>query len=352
MAHISTTARKYRKQTREFIRKRMRDLTGRTDKWTFTNPVNNERSELDALGVEGLLYSIVPAAREHNFKYGEGAARLMFTHDQINSGYKDASSLNDVIKIITSVHSHEWDSNLRDMSMRELVDFFHNETKHLDDATILEIASLNLTPNEDYEIRLIPDFESAKEYSKHTTWCITSSESMWKSYSNDGMNNVYFILKKGFENIEKINQSCKDEYGLSMISVIVRPYSSMAFCTGRYNHALNGNDSLLTTRELSELIGRNFYEVCKPKTGKELEEIIFRNWEIIEPDSIAIAKGWKKLKKTEKNYYGSPTIQTYYDPERQYIVFDKVNEFDENGLAVVELNRKYNLINRNGDLIL
>ena len=47
------------------------------------------------------------------------------------------------------------------------------------------------------------------------------------------------------------NVSKTDEYGLSMISVIVRPYGSMAFCTGRYNHQLGGNDSLLSAKEVS-----------------------------------------------------------------------------------------------------
>lgn len=352
MAHISTTARKFRKQTRAFISQRMNELTGKSNKWQLVNPVTNQTEELNALGMEGVLYSIIPAAREAEYKFGEGVARLMFTHDQMYNGYKDASDLNDVIKIIATAHMHEWDSNLRGMSVRELVDFFHNETKHLDDSSKEDLLSMNLIPNEDYEIKFIPDFNTAKKYAQYTTWCITMTESMWNSYSNDGLNNVYFILRKGFEDLPKLNDNAKDEYGLSMISVIVRPYGSMRFCTGRYNHNLDGNDSLLTTTELSELIGRNYYEVCLPKTGSELEELIFKNWEVVEPDSVATAKGWKKLKKQDKSHWFNNTIYTYYDPEKRYLVFDKVNDFDINGLAVVELNRKYNLINRNGDLIL
>lgn len=353
MAHISTTARKFRKQTRTFISKRMKELTGRENKWTLLNPVTNQNVELDSLGMEGLLYSIVPAAREAEYKYGEGVARLMLTYDQMNNGYKDASDLNDIIKIITAAHIHEWDSNLRDMTVRELVDFFHNETKHLDDATKDELAALSFEVNNDYEIKFIPDFETAKTYSEYTTWCITTSESMWKSYTNDGMNNVYFILHKNFKTTPKTDISAKDEYGLSMLSVIVRPYGTMCFCTGRYNHALAGNDSLLTTKELSALIGRNYYEVCLPKTGVEIEEIIFKNWDVVESDSVALHKGWKKiLKKPTDHLLNTGKVYTYYDPEKRYLVFDKVYEFDSNDLAIVELNKKYNLINRRGDLML
>lgn len=353
MAHISTRARKNRKQTRAFINERMEVLTGRKHKWSMLNPVTGNSEELDALGMEGLLYSIIPAAREVEFKYGLAAARLMFTYDQMNSGYRDSSRLNDVIKIVTSAHSHEWDSDLRGYSLRELIDFFHNETKHLDDITKEELSELTLILNEDYEVRLIPDFQTAKEYANYTTWCITSSEAMWNSYSNDGINNVYFVVKKGFEVLEPINYEAKDEYGLSMISVIVRPYGTMGFCTGRYNHGLNGSDSLLTTKELSKLLGRNYYTTFLPKTCDEIEKIIFKHWEEVEGDSVTLNKGWKRIKRVKENHWrNSETIYTYYDPDKQYLVFDEVKEFDCNGLAVVQLNGKYNLINLKGDLIL
>lgn len=358
MAHISTTARKYRKRTRQFIHDRMNSITYRnSDKWSLHNPVTNTTVEMDALGLEGMLYSMVPSARECEYKYGLGVARLLFTYDQMNNGYKDAARLNDIIKIITSAHSHEWDSDLRGMETRELVDFFYNETKMLDNVSKNELSNKLFVRNEEYEIRFIPDFETAQQYKNHTSWCITSSEAMWKSYSDDGLNNVYFIAKKGFETVEPTNENAKDEYGLSLISVIIRPYGSIAFCTGRYNHSLGGNDSLLNALELSELIGANLYELCPPKNGDEIEKIIFQKWTVVEPDEVAINKGWKKLKKQNGIQYGiycnlDNYIYTYYDPEKQYLVFDKVKEFDENGLAIVELNRKFNLINKNGDLVL
>ena len=34
------------------------------------------------------------------------------------------------------------------------------------------------------------------------------------------------------------------------------------------------------------MIGRNYFDVCIPKTGKELEKIIFESWTEIEPDNI------------------------------------------------------------------
>ena len=351
MAHISTTARKFRKQAREVIVKQLYGITRKKTDWEFLNPVTNEKVITNALGVEGILYSMVPAAREAEYKYAQGVARLLLTYDEIQNNYRSASDINDVIKIITSAHTHEWDPDLRGLSARELKDFFHKETRQLNDTDKDEIASMNVIPNEEYEIVHIKNFEESKPYHAYTSWCITSSEQMWDSYSSNGLNNVYFILKKGFESLSAPNVSKTDEYGLSMISVIVRPYGSMAFCTGRYNHQLGGNDSLLSAKEVSQLIGRNYFDVCIPKTGKELEKIIFDSWTEVEPDNICKIKGWKRIMKKETGW-SKGCIYTYYDPEKMYLVFDKVNEPDLHGLRVVELNHKYNLINENGDLIL
>lgn len=357
MAHISTTARKFRKLTRSTISEKMSSLTGKSDKWQFLNPVTNENVELNALGVEGMLYSMVPAAREADFKYGQGIARLLLTYDEINSNYRSASELNDIIKIITSAHVHEWDSNLREMSVRELRDFFHNESKTLDNESKLALSKRSFVINPDYDIVEIHNFAEASAYKDYTTWCITTSSNMWDSYSANGINRVYFVLKKGFATIEKPQDSNdkRDEYSTSMISVIVRPYASLAFCTGRYNHQYGGDDALLNVTELSELIGRNYYETFLPKTGKELEEAIFQSWTEIEPDEICKIKGWKLLSKTPSSemVWQSHNVKfTYYDPEKLYLVFDSVGKVDIHGNRVVELNHKYNIINNKGDLIL
>jgi hypothetical protein len=354
MAHISTTARKNRKRTREFIVQSLKRTTGRSDRWEFVNPTNNEKIVLDALGVEGLLYSIVPAARDAEYKYGPGVARLMLTYEQVNNNYRDAGELNDIVKIIASAHVDEWDAELNGKSIRELIDFFHGETMCLDNEDREEIAKHVLTPNERYMIVEIPDYNTATQYKSYTTWCITSSDRMFDHYSANGMNKVYFLLRDDYADLAPCNAHKKDDYGLSMVSVIVRPHGGLGFCTGRYNHGLSGNDQLMTTLELSQLVGRNYYDIFKPKTGEEIEKVIFENWEVLEPDTVACAKNWKLIKKrpTSSDYFlNSGNVVTYYDPSKRYLVFDSVQPFDENGLAIVKLNGRYNFINRQGDIV-
>lgn len=352
MAHISTAARKFRKDTRLAISSYMKSMTYKEDKWEFLNPVTNKTETLNALGVEGMLYSMVPAAREADYKYGRGVARLFLNQAEVQSNYRNASALNDIIKIITSAHVHEWDSDLRGFSVRELTDFFHNETKLLNDGDREEISKMELVPNPSYKAIQIKDFEQAQLYKDYTSWCITTSESMWNQYSANGLNNVYFLTKEGFEELKEIKDSPTDEYGVSLISIIVRPFGSIAFCTGRYNHGLGGNDSLLSAKEISELIGRNFYEVFLPKSPEEVEKIIFASWKEAEPDQACKKQGWKRLCKTEEKYWGTPkTTYTYYDIEKKYLVFDEVGEYDRNGLSIVKLNNKYSIINRDGDFV-
>ena len=329
-------------------------MTHKRNSWTFFNPVENKDVTMNPLNIEGMLYSMVPEVRNAEFKYGQAVARLLLNYKEIQSNYQSASELNEIIKIITAAHQHEWDSNLRNLSMRELKDFFHNETKTLNCTDRDILSKMTFIPNNSYSIVHVKDFEQAAAYKNYCSWCITTTESMWNSYSAGGINNVYFVLKSGFENMveDKFEQDKKDEYSLSMISVIVRPFGNLAFCTGRYNHRHGGNDALFNTLELSELIGRNYFEVFKPKSGKELEEVIFSQWTEVEPDSIALNKGWKLLKKVKNNEFWDTTKFTYYDPEMLYLVFDSVGEADTYGIRVVQLEGKYNLINENGDLLL
>ena len=59
--------------------------------------------------------------------------------------------------------------------------------------------------NEDYEIIGPIDYETAHKYGEFTCskskLCYTQSESTWNTYTKCGLNNVYIILKKGFEEV-------------------------------------------------------------------------------------------------------------------------------------------------------
>ena len=129
----------------------------------------------------------------------------------------------------------------------------------------------------------------------------------------------YFCLKDGFENVpEKIGENCPlDEYGLSMIAVCVDENGECKTITCRWNHDNGGNDNVMSTDELSRLLGVNFYEVFKPST-------VFKD---------RLEKALSLAKKGD------------------FSGFDNIDNFDKNGLAIVGLNDKWNFIDANGKVL-
>lgn len=98
---------------------------------------------------------------------------------------------------------------------------------------------------------------------------------MYDSYTAEGDNIFYFCLKDGFENIQpEMGENCpKDEYGLSMIAVSVCPDGSLNTATCRWNHNNGGDDNIFTTEEISQIIGRNFYQTFLPPSPEDIKEI-------------------------------------------------------------------------------
>jgi hypothetical protein len=145
-------------------------------------------------------------------------------------------------------------------------------------------------------------------------------ENMYDSYTCDGINQIYFCLKHGFEDIKQIKgeNAPLDEYGLSMLSVIVNEEGELAYCTTRWNHDNGGNDSAMNAVEISKVVNVNFYEVFKPNTK------------------------WKDMLDNAKQ-----RLANGEEPEE---IFNVVREFNH-GYAAVKLNNKYNFINKNGEIV-
>jgi hypothetical protein len=89
---------------------------------------------------------------------------------------------------------------------------------------------------------------------------------MFNSYTSDGIGQFYFCLRNGFENEPKeMGEGCPlDSYGLSMVAVSVDDVGRLNTCTCRWNHDNGGNDNIMDAKQISQLIGRNFFDVFKP----------------------------------------------------------------------------------------
>ena len=210
----------------------------------------------------------------------------------------------------------------------------------------------------------------------------------FNDYTNNGIFVFYFCLKDGFENVkEKIGENCPlDEYGLSMIAVCVDENGKCKTVTCRWNHDNGGNDNIMSTEELSRLLGVNFYEVFKPSTvfKEKLEKALSladkgdfsgfdyisdfvngiakvslnKKWNLIDLDCNLLSKQWFDW---IDNFNENGTAQVSLNNKWNLIDingnflsqqwFDYVYSFDKNGIAKVYLNHKWNLIDTNGKLV-
>lgn len=199
----------------------------------------------------------------------------------------------------------------------------HIEKKN--ELTRLIVENGQWVRNEDYEIIEDVNYKMAHEYAEYCTLCYLQSFATWNNYTNYGTSKVYLILHKDWKNVEKKHDddtnSPYDTYGRSMIFVFVDAEGNLAYCNTRWNHdatydAEHSTDHALDEREISEIVGVNFYEVFKPKAKNLEDDPVYR-----------LSKG--------------DDIDDIFDSVEQWA----------NGLRVVCLNRRFNVLNEKNELI-
>ena len=267
----------------------------------------------------------------------------------------DIGGLNSTLKLVASdAHINEYDRNLNGISCQELIQRFAKAMSDNLEAEKTEINQMAFDTPSDYEIVRIDSFEQAEEYGRYVSWCVTHDERMFDSYTSNGVNQFYFCLKNGFEGVEESpSEGCPlDEYGLSMIAVSVDESGRLNTCTCRWNHDNGGNDSIMSSKEISQVIGMNFFDVFKPNNKwKDLLNTVNQRLANGEsPNAVfdwteSFSDGFTRVKLGEKynliNQEGKILCNQWYD---------WVGDFSD-GFAGVEINGKSNFINQEGDYL-
>lgn len=221
------------------------------------------------------IRNLMPNVRGANCKFLLGAARIYFDDmsDDRDDMQRKASVLNKILKIATSdTHVNEYDHNLNGMSLKELEGRFGGAVSQSLKDDMADISSKRRERNGDYDIVKIPDFETAEKYGRYTSWCVTHDEDMYDNYTSGATGLFYFCLRKGYQAVSKVKgDGCPlDDYGKSMIAVSVNDDGSLNTCTCRWNHENGGNDSIMTTSQISDLLGVDFYKTFMPRDAKEI----------------------------------------------------------------------------------
>ena len=329
---------------------------------------NEEADDFVRVKLRGEL----PALRTDNGgKFILGVTR-MFCDRQLTDGGV-IMALNRTIELVASdAHINEYDRNLNDLSAQELIDRFAGARQEMGNKDREEVGTLELQENNNYTIIQIDNFSQSSKYAQYTDWCITYDKNMLDRYTSGGVGQFYFCLKNGFEDIPRQKgEGCPlDEYGLSMVAVSVTETGDLNTCTCRWNHANGGDDHVMDTKQVSQLIGRNFYEVFKPNNKwqetlntinqKLASGLTFKEIEELRLDSLTgdgnNSYGIVCVTGTRKYNY----LQLNTTPQK--LISDKW--FDDccgfrketfNGedfiYAEVELNYKSNFIRPNGKLV-
>ena len=207
-----------------------------------------------------------PALRTPNGgKFILGVTRMLINGELDDPN--NISKLNQTLKIISSdEYINKFDRDINGLYADQLISQFKDVIENNIENEKNQIINNYYDNESDYEIVKINSFEEANKYSQYTSWCITKDEYAFKSYTNNGFNQFYFCLKNGFENvIKKEGENCPlDEYGLSMLAVLVNENGGLNSCTCRWNHDNGGNENMLNTNELSDILHVNFFETFKP----------------------------------------------------------------------------------------
>ena len=284
-------------------------------------------SESDAMKFIGQLKVKIPSVRLQQEKFLLGVARLFIDGDlSVDDDFK-CTNFNQTLKLIASdAHVNEYDNNLNGMSADDLINRFKNlRVGELSKRKEL-MGGKQYQQNREYTIVPINSFDEATKYAKYNDWCVTYSEDMFDDKTCNGAGRFYFCLRNGFENVpKKVGPNAPlDEYGLSMIAVSITMEGEPNSITCRWNHNNGGSDSVMDDEQLSDLLGVNFYNVFKPYTREELH-----------------AKGVILFDEVQ------PMLDNGVSPTD---IFKEIGDFND-GYARVNLNNKWNFINRTNKLL-
>ena len=227
----------------------------------------------EQMKIIGSIKHDIPNLRLDNSKFVLGALRLYY--DNQLSDAQSIGALDKALKYIhMGGHKDEYDENLNGKSLEELSEMFRDIARQYSDSDRQRSANQQFSGGSKYTIIPIDSYQEAQKYSRYTSWCVAQSDTAFDNYTSQGQK-FYFCLINGFESVRKNDDGAPlNEYGLSMISVLVDCGGDLERVTTRYNHDYNGenNPGLESPEQLEKVLNVPFYQTFKPYTEEELEE--------------------------------------------------------------------------------
>ena len=243
-------------------------------------------SQRQALDYIGNIKRDMPNSKLAKCRFIAGLVRMSSEYQLGDNSVVEA--LNDVLPYVASEpYVSQYNQDLNGLSAEEIINTFKPIMDDAIDKNKQELSKKQYNGTNGYKIVPIESYEAAAVYKDYCDWCVCVSRQKYNQYTGNGKNMFYFCLKDGWdklpstENMDDIEKyegenTPLDDYGLSMIAVVVGIDGNLKYCTCRWNHENYGNDQVMDANQLSEVVGANFYDVFKPRGGKQIstEEII------------------------------------------------------------------------------
>ena len=261
-------------------------------------------------------------------EYLPGIARIACAELGMFNESADVSELARFKQLVLFVYNNpteipqKYDRNFNNLTYREFKSQVNDIRKEFN---IKKRSSTgNVASSKKYNIVPIDSQEKASKYHEYTTWCICDNS--YAAYTGSG-ERFYFCLADGFKDVEKkVGEGCPlDEYGLSMVSVLVDMDGEPVHITTRWNHEHDGedNENFHTVEQFESVMGIPFYQTFKPYSKEEL-----RKKGVIPFDEI------------------QGMLDSGMDP---HDIFQRIQK-EVSGYRAVEINDKWNLIDSNNKL--
>ena len=217
-------------------------------------------------------------------------------------------------------------------------------------------------PKPHYTVKRLDTFEEAHKYHPYTQdICYLKTEKTWDSYTSNGKNAVYVLLRDGWENIpaEHGKNTPYDDYGESMVFVIIRQDSKVAYTNTRWNHNTDGKgprnvDQSFTEnmKKISSMLQTDYWNVLKPYTDEELRDkgiltlSMLQKWLAEGKDILNLCKKTVNINGTLYKCYLNKKKFVLYNIDTDEIKPEKNVELEWMGVFYSNIAR----IQQNGDL--
>ena len=235
--------------------------------------VRSIRPDLNDNDITNRILHDIPNVRLSDFHLFPAVTRMVLNNmDSLSA--EVIQQLNEYLLVVAPKAKEQgFNQDLNGMSLQEFFDTFKGDVEN----TIKDERSKSSSFGQGdgnyngYNIVPIKTYEYAKEYNKYTDWCVTSMPDAFSRYAGNGL--FYFLLKKGFENVEKkVGENAPlDEYGLSMIAVSFNEKGDVKTITCRWNHDNGGNDNVMSPEQVSKVIGADIYSIFNPEDNKVIK---------------------------------------------------------------------------------